>query len=541
MSIFNKTVQAVNPVSHGVLLEIPLPRIPDQIDIFTYNNGINDGTYNVDPVGQRISTDNSQHTKASAIIVSILRGCDIGEISYRVYQKYNRFTSLYQTVHEIIDGSHRSRSINKFISNQLRISKDCKVVINLEDGTKVKLAGLYYRDLPIQMKKYLNDYPIRMCLYDNINAKQAAMLFQTKNESTNVTHQEMLNSNSENLVAIVVRETTRLIPNHEHTYPVHELFSSRLITKGKSAGQKKPQYLSFVNKRLVYDEFVAIQLIYAVNNGLTTASHGDLENLYSQYGDEDYGLFKEHPDTFKKATADLQGCLLFLKSVGQAYIDEISSNGMGLDRLVMAARYYWWLKSNNPKFELRNPNNFAKVLVGAMNDLVGTTGRGAAAPAEKWTTTLVDAKKFKLPVGEPIPVSSKMREWSSGYHADYNRVEQTVFWLNEAMKDYCKKHDMSDGIIFRDTMRGFSLEIREQVLSRQAYRCWVSDELITLDNSEAAHIVSHADGGTTTADNCAMVRKDLNRAMGTTNAREWRRLWRERNGLDPNSPPAGER
>jgi hypothetical protein len=37
-----------------------------------------------------------------------------------------------------------------------------------------------------------------------------------------------------------------------------------------------------------------------------------------------------------------------------------------------------------------------------------------------------------------------------------------------------------------------------------------------------------------------MIRKDLNKAMGSSNAREWREMWRKSNGLDPTTPPAGE-
>jgi hypothetical protein len=233
--------------------------------------------------------------------------------------------------------------------------------------------------------------------------------------------------------------------------------------------------------------------------------------------------------------------LNFLVKLGEAYICDISVKGMPLDRVVMASRYYWWLKSQGKDFKLSDASLFIQAITGALNNLVGKPGSNAVPPADKWVNTLVDAKKFSLPEGEPIPVSSKMREWMTGYNADGERVLQTVLWLNEAMHDYCAEHNLDNvGLTFKDSVRGFSFAIREAALSRQGFRCWVSGEPLSMDNADAGHIIAHAEGGPTKLENCAMIRKDLNKAMGSSNAREWREMWRKSNGLDPTTPPAGE-
>lgn len=527
-------------VFHGVIPNIPLPETKT-LTIFEYNNGINDETYNIDPIGQRPSRDNAQNTKMASIIESIFDGSDIGELSFRRYERLNKLTSRGQIICEIIDGSHRSRAINKFISGKLRLPKNSKVVVTLETGSKIPVAGLAYKDLPQELKDFFNFYQLRLCFYPDASAKQAAKLFQNKNETTKVNHQEMLNSNSENLVAIAVRETARLLLNHEPQYELHELFAERLVTKGPSAGEKKPKYLNYPNKGLCYDEFVAIQYIYAINNGLVNASYEDLEDLYTNYGDEDTGIFLNDKKLLSSTVEKVNESLNFLLKLGIAYINDISTKGMPLDRIIMAARYYWWLKSQGKDFKLSDPSVFIKVLTGALNDLVGKPGSNAVPPADKWIQTFVDAKKFSLPLGEPIPVSSKMREWMTGYNADGDRVLQTVLWLDEAMQDYCEAHNIDNmGVVFKDTVRGFSFGIREAALARQGFRCWVTGEPLSLNDADAGHIISHAEGGPTTLANCAMIRKDLNKAMGSTNAREWRRMWRQANKLDPNTPPAGE-
>ena len=525
---------------HGVIPNIPLP-ITQVLNIFQYNNGINDETYNIDPIGQRLSTDNGQSTKSQAIIESILDGSDIGEISFRRFERINKRTNRVEVVYEIIDGSHRSRSVNGFISGKFRISKDSKVVVTLESGEQIKVAGLSYKDLPQELKDFFNFYQLRLCIYPNATAKQAAKLFQNKNNSTSVNHQEMLNSNSENLVATFVRELARKIHNHESQYVMHELFRDRLIVKGVSAGERKPMYLSYPNKRLCYDEFVAIQTIYAIHGGLRSASYEDLEDLYTNFGDEDTGIFLNDKKLLSATVDRVNECLNFVLKVAEAYVNNVSEKGMSLDRVVMAARYYWWLRSQGKEFKLSDPSTFVYALVGSLNDLVGKPGKNSAPPADKWISTYVDAKKFALPLGEPIPVSSKMREWMTGYNADADRVLQTVLWLDEAFEDYRQKHGLTSlGLTYKDSVRGFSFAMREAALSRQGFRCWVTGEPLSIDEADAAHIVPHAEGGATTLTNCAMVRKDLNKAMGTSNARDWRRMWRQANGLDPNTPPAGE-
>ena len=321
-------------------------------------------------------------------------------------------TNRGQIIKEIIDGSHRSRAINKFISGKLRLPKNSKVVITLETGVKIPIAGLAYKDLPQELKDFFNFYQLRLCFYPNATAKQAAKLFQNKNETTKVNHQEMLNSNSENLVAIAVRETSRLLINHEPQYEMHELFAERLVTKGPSAGEKKPKYLNYSNEGLRYDEFVAIQYIYSINNGLVNASYEDLEDLYTNYGDEDTGIFLNDKKLLSSTAEKVNESLNFLLKLGIAYINDISTKGMPLDRVIMAARYYWWLKSQGKDFKLSDPSVFIKVLTGALNDLVGKPGSNAVPPADKWVTTYVDAKKFSLPLGSPNPYRFHVRALS---------------------------------------------------------------------------------------------------------------------------------
>jgi len=371
---------------HGVIPNIPLPETKS-LTVFEYNNGINDGTYNIDPVGQRLSTDNAQNTKLISIGESMFDGSDFGEISFRAYKRKNKVTGREEWVAEIIDGSHRSRFINKFIGGKIRFPKDSKVVVTLESGVKVPIAGMRYQDLPQELKDFLNFYQLRFCFYPNATAKQAAKLFQNKNNSTAVNHQEMLNSNSENIVATAVREIARRIFNHESQYEMHELFAERIVTKGPSAGEKKPKYLAYPNKRLCYDEFVAIQFIYAINSGLVKASYEDLEDLYTNYGDEDTGIFLNDKKLLSATVEKVNECLNFLLKLGIAYICDISTKGMPLDRVIMAARYYWWLKSQGKDFKLSDPSAFIKVLTGALNDLVGKPGSNAVPPADKWVTT----------------------------------------------------------------------------------------------------------------------------------------------------------
>lgn len=465
---------------------------------------------NPNPVGQRISTDSANYKKSSGIIISIFEGSDIGELTLikRPDGKYI-----------VIDGGHRSRAIKDFVGGKFTIPKDNKTILETDTKEVIKIAGKKYSELPNEARQYFDDYVIRLCVYDNLSSIQETKIFRNRNQSTPVNHQEMMNAASDNLIAIFVRETSRGIPDHKPKYPVHDIFTI-------DANKDKPMFLGYPNTRLCWDEWVAILSIYAKEGKIVDAGYPEIENLYVD-GDEYNGTFAQDTKSLNKLTEDVKECLDFCQKVAIGLQKVFSPSAPNLARMTMAARYFFYLKSQNKSFKLSNPNVFAATLATALYDLVGKTGKVPEPAAQKWEQTLVDKSLTNDP--NPLFVPTKMREWMSGYHAESTKVIQTILWLEEAMNDIAENSDGDIGIKFTDTKRSLSMEERQLLLAKQDFKCYIDGLPLDLKNAAAGHIVPHCDGGLTIMSNCRMVRRKWNSEMGSMHLEEYKTSWDARN------------
>ena len=163
-------------------------------------NPISDSRIDCDPVGQR--PDIESMTKRQGIIDTVLRGYDFGELKLRTIPSGEyRFRS--------IDGGHRKRAVRDFIDNKFKTNRSTVAYI---DGKEIKIGGMYYKDLPLEVKESFNAYKMRFTIYgETMTDEQAGETFRRTNITTDVNHQEMLNSYEDNLVAKFVREISRPI------------------------------------------------------------------------------------------------------------------------------------------------------------------------------------------------------------------------------------------------------------------------------------------------------------------------------------------
>ena len=89
------------------------------------------------PIGQRNDVDVNGLTKKRSIIMSILQGLDIGEVSFT-------------TTKESLDGGHRSRSILDFLQYKFKLPAD-------------SIYGeVNFSQLPQNIKDYFCDYKLRV-------------------------------------------------------------------------------------------------------------------------------------------------------------------------------------------------------------------------------------------------------------------------------------------------------------------------------------------------------------------------------------------
>ena len=470
---------------------------------------------NPNPVGQRVAVDKTDK-KSTGIIVSILEGSDIGELT---------FQKLKNDKLEVCDGGHRSRAILEFMTGELQIPKNCNVKLQTSEG-EVEIAGLFYKDLPKAVQKYFDEYVIRVIEYVDLSSVQATKIFRNRNQSTQTNHQEMMNAASYNVVAKLVRETARNIPDHTSEYKLHRLFTVDYETE-------EPLVLAKGNNRLSWDEWVAIMLIYSINNGIVDAGYPEIEQLYDVYGDEERGIFTKDAKALNRANTLLQECLDFCNNVAHGLKQLFGKKGASNDRMVMAARYFFYLKSQKKDFKLTSAPTFAAVLSSAIYNLVGKPGKDAQPALEKWQKRKVDSAITKDAQAEHF-ANLKMREWMTGYHAEAGKVLQTVKWLEEAMDDVAENLDDGEiGITFKDSKRVLGQSDKQILLAKQNFTCYVDGKALSLKDAAAGHIIPHCDGGETTLANCRMIRREYNTESGSMNLDEYKVWKRKQLGLDP--------
>ena len=171
-------------------------------------------TIDVQPVGQRLNTTNKieasptdeKPAKSQGIIRTILEGMNIGEITL---VRTENATYAYESV----DGGHRKRYIKAFFENEFPLW-----------GTKT-----YYKDLSAEDKKAFLDTELTFCIYNSLSTYQKGYIFRNLNETTDVNHQEELNSYGEIPIAESIRETVRIVAGINNK--INDLFSCGFIEK----------------------------------------------------------------------------------------------------------------------------------------------------------------------------------------------------------------------------------------------------------------------------------------------------------------------
>ena len=98
------------------------------------------------------------------------------------------------------------------------------------------------------------------------------------------------------------------------------------------------------------------------------------------------------------------------------------------------------------------------------------------------------------------------------------KIVQTVNWL-------LLEFNVREHLCILDTKRSFTKTERETKLSEQNYVCGIDGKELSLSDAEAAHIISYANEGPSTMDNMVMVRREHNRAMGTTNLYDYKKSY----------------
>ena len=469
-----------------------------EISIASFYNMLNPITnerIDCDPVGQR--PDVESMSKRQGIIDTVIRGYDFGELKLRTIP-----TGEYK--YRSIDGGHRKRAVRDYIENRFKTNRSTVAIIN---GKEIKVGNMYYKDLPIEVKELFNAYKMRFTIYgETMTDEQAGETFRRTNITTDVNHQEMLNSYEDNLVAKFVREISRPIRGMNNSY--HDLFEYRDLTPEN----RKQNYFQTASTRLRDDEFVT-RFLTVLTKGpkqinWMTCSNRETEDTFVALGDKDHGIWANNPAESKKHQKAVVEALDFMLKYAKTK-KAFSRQLMSTQEFTVVSRLYTYLLKSFGKngFKVKDWEQFYISVRGAMDRFVGKDQRDLRMDTHQ------DNKGVRL-------VCECFRQYLT-VHDDETRCEQSVKWLLEEM-------DINDcGLLFLDPVRVFSAEIVEQVLREQGYKCWVTGKPLSIKDAVGGHIHAHAHGGRTVKENCMVCHKDENSNMGSMDAIAYRQIRRE--------------
>ena len=449
------------------------------------------GIIDCNPIGQRL--DVGSLSKKQGIIRSILFGNDICELALRHMDK-----EKYGVTHEFrsIDGGHRKRAIQEFYNGKFRTGSNTVVYI---DGIPVDISDLSYSELPSEAQKLFLDYNLRFVIYGKeMTDAQAGLTFRLRNESTAINHQEMLNSYEDNLVAKLVRETARSIPQINNA--PHQLFTLQKNAKDEIRGvywQPKPT-------RLIYDEFVARFLCALLKKqGVTTAGDGELEDMYVRLGDPIEGEWVKDPSKQIAAEKVLKKALDFILQYTETRKRNCSGAGLTLREAVMLTRLYvHFEKQYGSTWVIKDFQEFYEHFKITLDSFIGS---------EPTQLDLVYTDRTK---------AEAMKGHLGVYDVQF-KIANSVEWLIQALGVPFELM----GLVTKDKVRGIDKNLRETLWLKQGKKCYVTGLPLDFADAVGAHIIPHELGGKTDASNVVIVHKTINAQMGSQNLELYKKAY----------------
>ena len=449
------------------------------------------GIIDCNPIGQRL--DVGSLSKKQGIIRSILFGNDICELALRHMDK-----EKYGVTHEFrsIDGGHRKRAIQEFHNGNFKTGSNTVFYI---DGMPVDISDLTYSELPSEAQKIFLDYNLRFVIYGKeMTDAQAGLTFRLRNESTAINHQEMLNSYEDNLVAKLVRETARSIPQINNA--PHQLFILNKNTKDEIRGvywQPKPT-------RLIHDEFVA-RLLCALlkKEGVTTAGDGELEDMYVRLGDPVEGDWVTDPSKQVAAEKALKKALDFILQYAETRKRNNTNAGLTLREGVMLTRLYvYFEKQYGSTWVIKDFQQFYEHFKPTLDSFIGSN------PTQ---LDLVYTDRTK---------AEAMKGHLGVYDVQF-KIDNSVAWLIEALDVPFELM----GLVTKDKVRGIDKNLRETMWLKQSKKCYVTGLPLDFADAVGAHIIPHELGGKTDASNVVIVHKTINAQMGSQNLELYKKAY----------------
>lgn len=417
------------------------------------------------PVGQRLKVyAEPGNAKDQAIILSIFNGISMGTITLVCVKD-----EPGKWVWESLDGGHRKRAIISYMNNEFSVK------------------GKFYSELSDEERAHFKNFKVSFDLYDPMSKFMKGYIFRSINKTTPVNNQETLNSYGDLPIANAIRETVRVVEMNGDISTPHDFF--------ETTADGNFTWTHANNKRLALEEFVT-RFYYRVYDGGDIGSR-KFEQLEKMFQNEKISV----PKLKKKVDKILDFLLKMAKCKKSEYKDRLRKGEMNT-----LANLYLWMDANYGSWDLNSPMEFYMKFFKVYSDYYND-------PEKKWRDTI------DLPFEhEKSSTMTLFRAYAVDQNS-YEKQEQLMKWITAGF-------DLTGVITVKDPLRLFPRWIKEYALQKQGNVCAIDGQPLKWEEAEGAHIVAHADGGRTVVENCAMVRKEHNSAMGKMSVDEYKSVYK---------------
>ena len=276
---------------------------PTDVELETIISRIKNEDINLQPNFQRgeVWSEN----KKKKLIDSILRGWKIPPI-HMILGNNN--------IDEVLDGQQRLASIREFFNNKIRIDGN----IQPRDEEILKLDGLLYEELAIEIQRKLRRYSITLIRLSDYKAEEPAELFYRLNQPATLTAAEQRNA--------YIGETRNQI--------------KRLVEEFESIGGTK-ETVGFSNSRLAYDEIISkFAYMIEINTLRKKVTAGDISKKYREsipYSNETIEVVRKALKTYiecmKKIKANYDYCPKHSKATLVSWLIYVTKNDRNIEEI----------------------------------------------------------------------------------------------------------------------------------------------------------------------------------------------------------------
>lgn len=470
-----------------------------KVDVTILDYVLRYGEIDVQPVGQRLETEPKlesryNDTKAQEIITSIMRGVDLGQITlhekspgsfeyadappvfdngeWKFKLKSNLDTEGSRFAYESIDGGHRKRYIYLYYDDKFRWN------------------GMYFSDLPPDLKKKFLYTKLTFAIYSNLSVYDIGYIFRSLNKTTDVNHQEMLNSYGDIPIANAVRNTVR--PVRGVNNKIHSLFEFNQ----RDGKEKNFLNLSFRNKRLLHDKIVSrFYYRYYDGGGIGVADEESVQEMYEADLSQ---------DEVNRLSNKVKKLLTFLEDIATEMKRGNTSKSMGQAELSLYSRIWLYMEKEYGAFKINDMTEFYQEINKAYAPYTLAYDKQPAdlRQVSPWSKEETRGQAFKNVLG---------------LHKDGDIIFTCLMWL-------LKEVDMTSLVTLKDPRRLFPRVWREAKLAEQGYKCAIDGKPLTMDEAHGGHITAHSRGGKTDYDNLAMISAYHNKRMGSMSIEQYKQL-----------------